>query len=263
MTDNGARAPRTLYDKIWDSHAVHRFADGTVLYVDRHLIHEVTSPQAFEGLRAAGREVRRPDLALALADHILPTTPRVDKLGHRIPIDDLASAAQVQALELNCKEFGIRHIPLDAIEQGIVHVVGPEQGFTLPGATIVCGDSHTAAVTARLGALAFGIGTSEVEHVLATQCLQMRKSAHNERYDRRGAGAGVSPKDIILAIVAKLGTGGATGHVIEYRGSIFDQMSIEGRLTVANMSIEAGARSGWFAPDEKTFTYLKGRALRP
>ncbi len=254
---------RTLYEKIWDAHVAHRFDDGTaLLYVDRHLIHEVTSPQAFEGLRIAGRKVRRPELSLAVADHNLPTTPRLDNDGRVLAITDAASAAQVQALETNCAEFGIRHIPTTSIDQGIVHVVGPEQGFTLPGATVVCGDSHTAAHGA-LGALAFGIGTSEVEHVLATQTLLLRKSKTMAVTVEGALGRCVRPKDVIMAIIGKIGADGANGHVIEYRGDTFSEMSIEGRLTVANMSIEAGARSGLFAPDEKTFSYLEGRPLAP
>ena len=256
-------APRTLYEKIWDAHVVERRNDGTCLiYIDRHLVHEVTSPQAFEGLRLAGRSVRRPDLTLAMPDHNLPTTKRVDAFGLRLPIADPASAGQLTALEANVAEFGVPYIEATAAEQGIVHVVGPEQGFTLPGTTLVCGDSHTAAHGA-LGALAFGIGTSEVEHVLATQTLLLKPSLTLEVRVDGTLGFGVSPKDLILAIIGALGTNGGTGHVIEYRGSTFDRMSIEGRLTVANMSIEAGARSGLFAPDETTFAYLKGRPMAP
>jgi len=249
--------PKTLYEKIWDSHVVERREDGTcLLYIDRHLVHEVTSPQAFDGLREAGREVRRPDLTLAVADHNLPTTRP------RLPIADEESAAQLAALEANVADFGIPYIPATAAEQGIVHVVGPEQGFTLPGATIVCGDSHTAAHGA-VGALAFGIGTSEVEHVLATQTLILRPSRTLEVRVEGRLGFGVSPKDLILTIIGRLGAAGGTGHVIEYRGSTFEEMSVEGRFTVANMSIEAGARSGLFAPDAKTFAYLKGRPMAP
>ena len=255
--------PRTLYEKIWDAHVVERRGDGTCLiYIDRHLVHEVTSPQAFEGLRLAGRRVRRPDLTLAVPDHNLPTTPRVASDGRPIPIADPESAAQLEALQANVADFGIPHIPATAVEQGIVHVIGPEQGFTLPGSTLVCGDSHTAAHGA-LGALAFGIGTSEVEHVLATQTLLLRPSRTMEVQVEGRLGFGVGPKDVILAIIGRIGAGGATGHVIEYRGSTFRDMSIEGRLTVANMSIEAGARSGLFAPDNKTFAYLKGRPMAP
>jgi 3-isopropylmalate dehydratase large subunit len=259
MTDR----PRTLYEKIWDAHVVVRRDDGTCLiYIDRHLVHEVTSPQAFDGLRAEGRKVRRPDLTLAVADHNLPTTARVGANGGRLPIADPASAEQLAALEANIAEFGVPYFEATAPEQGIVHVVGPEQGFTLPGTTLVCGDSHTAAHGA-LGALAFGIGTSEVEHVLATQTLLMTPSKTMEIRVDGSLGFGVSPKDLILAIIGRIGTAGGTGYVIEYRGSTFEAMSVEGRLTVANMSIEAGARSGLFAADDKTFAYLQGRPLAP
>lgn len=258
MTD-----PKTLYEKIWDAHVVDQRDDGTALiYIDRHLVHEVTSPQAFEGLRKAGRKVRRPDLTLAVPDHNLPTTPRLDADGNKIPIADPQSAAQLEALEENAPAFGIRYIGASDKEQGIVHVIGPEQGFTLPGTTMVCGDSHTAAHGA-LGALAFGIGTSEVEHVLATQTLQLTRSKTMEIRVEGLLGPGISPKDLILHIIGVIGTAGGTGHVIEYRGEVFEQMSIEGRLTVANMSIEAGARAGLIAPDEKTFAYLKGRPMAP
>jgi len=258
-----SQVPRTLYEKIWDDHVVARREDGTcLLYIDRHLVHEVTSPQAFEGLRAAGRKVRRPDLTLAVPDHNLPTTARVGPDGNRLSIAEPQSAAQLEALARNVAEFGIPYIDdLDAA-QGIVHVVGPEQGFTLPGTTLVCGDSHTAAHGA-LGALAFGIGTSEVEHVLATQTLWLRPSKTLEIRADGTLGFGVSPKDLILHIIGHIGTAGANGHVIEYRGSTFADMSVEGRLTIANMSIEAGARSGLFAPDEKAFAYLKGRPMAP
>ena len=256
-------APRTLYEKIWDAHVVEQRDDGTCLiYIDRHLVHEVTSPQAFEGLRLAGRKVRRPDLTLAVPDHNLPTTPRVDEAGGRVAIADPASAAQLAALTVNVAEFGVPYIADTDAAQGIVHVVGPEQGFTLPGTTLVCGDSHTAAHGA-LGALAFGIGTSEVEHVLATQTLQLRRSKSLEVRVDGVLGTGVSAKDLVLAIIGKLGAAGGAGHVIEYRGDTFARMSIEERLTVANMSIEAGARSGLFAPDETTFAYLKGRPMAP
>ncbi|QIK78324.1 3-isopropylmalate dehydratase large subunit [Sphingomonas piscis] len=255
--------PRTLYEKIWDAHVVERRDDGTCLiYIDRHLVHEVTSPQAFEGLRMAGRKVRRPDLTLAVADHNLPTTARVDTEGNRLPIADPASAEQLRTLEANVAEFGVPYIDAIAAEQGIVHVVGPEQGFTLPGTTVVCGDSHTAAHGA-MGALAFGIGTSEVEHVLATQTLQLAPSKTMEIRVEGELGFGVSPKDVILAVIGRIGAAGGTGYVLEFRGSTFEAMSIEGRLTVANMAIEAGARSGLFAPDEKTFAYLKGRPMAP
>lgn len=255
--------PRTLYQKIWDDHVVEERDDGTALiFIDRHLIHEVSSPQAFEGLRIAGRKVRRPDLTLAMPDHNVPTTPRTDARGRRVPIADPSSAAQLAALERNVGDFGIPFFGATAPEQGIVHVVGPEQGFTLPGTTLVCGDSHTAAHGA-LGALAFGIGTSEVEHVLATQTLLLRQSRSMEIRVDGALCFGVSPKDVILAIIGRVGSGGATGHVVEYRGSAFKRMSVEGRLTVANMSIEAGARAGLFAPDQTTFAYVKGRAMAP
>lgn len=258
-----ASRPRTLYEKIWDAHVVARRDDGTCLiYIDRHLIHEVTSPQAFEGLRKTGRTVRRPDLTLAVPDHNLPTTPRVDANGKRIPIADLESAQQLAALEANAPAFGIRYIDAIAPEQGIVHVVGPEQGFTLPGCTLVCGDSHTAAHGA-LGALAFGIGTSEVEHVLATQTLLLAPSKTMEIRVDGVLGFGVTPKDVILAIIGKIGAAGGNGYVIEYTGSVFSDMSVEGRLTVSNMSIEGGARAGLIAPDEKTFAYLQGRPMAP
>jgi 3-isopropylmalate/(R)-2-methylmalate dehydratase large subunit len=255
--------PRTLYEKIWDAHVVERRGDGTCLvYIDRHLVHEVTSPQAFEGLRMAGRKVRRPDLTLAVPDHNLPTTPRVDGLGNRVPILDPLSAKQLDALEHNVADFGVPYIGATEAGQGIVHVVGPEQGFTLPGTTVVCGDSHTASHGA-LGALAFGIGTSEVEHVLATQTLLLKPSKTMEVRVDGPLGFGVAPKDVILAIIGRIGTAGGTGHVIEYRGSTFRDMSIEGRLTIANMSIEGGARSGLFAPDDTTFAYLEGRPMAP
>jgi 3-isopropylmalate/(R)-2-methylmalate dehydratase large subunit len=254
---------RTLYEKIWDAHVVERREDGTCLiYIDRHLVHEVTSPQAFEGLRVACRAVRRPDLTLAVADHNLPTTARVGADGTRLPIADAASAGQLAALERNVAEFGIPYIEASDAAQGIVHVVGPEQGLTLPGTTVVCGDSHTAAHGA-LGALAFGIGTSEVEHVLATQTLLLKPSRTLEVRVEGSLGFGVSAKDVILAIIGRIGVAGGTGHVIEYRGDTFRAMSVESRLTVANMSIEAGARSGLFAPDAATLAYLKGRPMAP
>jgi 3-isopropylmalate/(R)-2-methylmalate dehydratase large subunit len=254
---------RTLYQKIWDAHVVDQRDDGTALiYIDRHLVHEVTSPQAFEGLRKAGRKVRRPDLTLAVPDHNLPTTARLDAQGNKIPIADPQSAAQLEALEANAPAFGIKYIGASDREQGIVHVIGPEQGFTLPGTTMVCGDSHTAAHGA-LGSLAFGIGTSEVEHVLATQTLQLTRSKAMEIRVDGLLGPGISPKDLILHIIGVIGTAGGTGHVIEYRGEVFEQMSIEGRLTVSNMSIEGGARAGLISPDDKTFAYLKGRPMAP
>ncbi|WP_323801643.1 3-isopropylmalate dehydratase large subunit [Parasphingorhabdus sp.] len=255
--------PKTLYEKIWDAHVVDQRDDGTALiYIDRHLVHEVTSPQAFESLRMAGRKVRRPDLTLAVPDHNLPTTARLDAQGHKIPIADPQSAAQLEALEANAPAFGIKYIGASDINQGIVHVIGPEQGFTLPGTTMVCGDSHTAAHGA-LGSLAFGIGTSEVEHVLATQTLQLTRSKSMEIRVEGLLGPGISPKDLILHIIGVIGTAGGTGHVIEYRGEVFEKMSIEGRLTVSNMSIEAGARAGLIAPDDKTYAYLRGRPMAP
>ena len=258
-----ASKPRTLYEKIWDDHVVERRDDGTCLiYIDRHLVHEVTSPQAFEGLRREGRTVRRPDLTLAVPDHNLPTTPRVGADGKRLPIADPESAQQLAALETNVAAFGVPYIDATAARQGIVHVVGPEQGFTLPGTTLVCGDSHTAA-HGGLGSLAFGIGTSEVEHVLATQTLQLKQAKTMEiRVDGK-LGFGVSAKDLVLAIVGRIGAAGGTGYVIEYTGEAIRNLSIEGRITVANMSIEGGARSGLIAPDEVTFAYLKGRPMAP
>ncbi|HEU0043741.1 3-isopropylmalate dehydratase large subunit [Sphingomonas sp.] len=256
-------APRTLYEKIWDAHVVERRDDGTCLiYIDRHLVHEVTSPQAFEGLRVAGRPVRRPELTLAVPDHNLPTTARRDAAGRELPIADPESATQLATLRGNVAEFGVPYIDALAPEQGIVHVVGPELGFTLPGTTLVCGDSHTSAHGA-LGALAFGIGTSEVEHVLATQTLLLQQAKTMEVRVDGTLGFGVSGKDVILAIIGRIGAAGGTGHVIEYTGEVIRALSIEGRLTVANMSIEAGARSGLVAPDETTFSYLRGRPMAP
>ena len=258
-----ANHPRTLYEKIWADHVVEQRDDGTCLiYIDRHLVHEVTSPQAFSGLRANGRTVRRPDLTLAVPDHNLPTTARRDAAGRPLPIADPESAAQLDALTRNTADFGIDYIDALAPAQGIVHVVGPEQGFTLPGTTLVCGDSHTSAHGA-LGALAFGIGTSEVEHVLATQTLLLGQSKTMEVRVDGTLGFGVSAKDVALAIIGKLGAAGGTGYVLEYTGSTIREMSIEGRLTIANMSIEAGARAGLVAPDETTFAYLKGRPMAP
>ena len=255
--------PRTLYEKIWDAHVIERRDDGTCLiFIDRHLVHEVTSPQAFEALRMNGRKVRRPELTLAVPDHNVPTTARIDAEGNRIPIADPESRNQLEALERNAPAFGVRYFGATAREQGIVHVVGPEQGFSLPGTTIVCGDSHTAA-HGGVGALAFGIGTSEVEHVLATQTLQLRKSKTMEVLVEGELGPGVTSKDLILHIIGTIGTAGGTGHVIEYRGEVFERMSVESRLTVCNMSIEGGARAGIIAPDETTFAYLKGRPLSP
>ncbi|KRB85454.1 isopropylmalate isomerase [Sphingomonas sp. Root710] len=255
--------PRTLYEKIWDAHVVERRDDGTCLiYIDRHLVHEVTSPQAFEALRVAGRKLRRPDLTLAVPDHNLPTTARLDADGRRVPIADAESANQLAALEKNAPEFGVRYIDAVAPEQGIVHVVGPEQGFSLPGTTIVCGDSHTAA-HGGLGALAFGIGTSEIEHVMATQTLLLARSKAMEVRVEGVLGQGVSPKDVVLHICGVLGASGGTGYVIEYTGNVFREMSVEGRITVCNMAIEHGARAGLVAPDETTFAYIEGRPMAP
>ncbi|MFM9937523.1 MAG: 3-isopropylmalate dehydratase large subunit [Novosphingobium sp.] len=256
-------SPRTLYEKIWAAHVVEDRDDGTSLvYIDRHLVHEVTSPQAFEALRLAGRKVRRPDLTLAVPDHNLPTTARRDSAGARIAIPDRESAAQLAALEANAPAFGIRYIGDADAEQGIVHVVGPEQGFSLPGATIVCGDSHTAC-HGGLGALAFGIGTSEVEHVLATQTLLLKRSKSMEVRIEGPLLPGVTAKDLVLHITGVLGAAGGTGHVIEYTGQAIRDLSIEGRLTVSNMAIEHGARAGLIAPDEKTFAYVEGRPYAP
>jgi len=249
--------PRTLFDKIWDSHLVDRQDDGTCLiYVDRHLVHEVTSPQAFEGLRLAGRKVRRPEATLAVADHNVPTTDRSQGIA------DEESRIQVETLARNCADFGVPYVAMDDVRQGIVHIIGPEQGFTLPGTTIVCGDSHTSTHGA-FGALAFGIGTSEVEHVLATQTL-IQKPAKNMRITVAGTRPpGVTAKDVILTIIGRLGTAGGTGHVIEFSGPAITELSMEGRMTVCNMTIEAGARAGLIAPDETTFAYLQGRPMAP
>ena len=255
--------PQTLYEKIWNAHVVEQRDDGTCLiFIDRHLVHEVTSPQAFEGLRAAGRRVRRPDLTLAVPDHNLPTTARLDSHGQPIPIADPESAQQLEALERNAPEFGIDYINATDAKQGIVHVVGPEQGFSLPGTTIVCGDSHTAC-HGGLGALAFGIGTSEVEHVLATQTLQLTRSKSMEVRVEGELRAGVSAKDVVLHITGVLGAAGGSGHVIEYTGSVIRALSVEGRLTISNMAIEHGARAGLVAPDDTTFAYIKGRPMAP
>ena len=249
-------APRTLFDKIWASHIVSE-QDGTcILYIDHHLVHEVTSPQAFEGLRLSNRRVRRPEATLAVADHNVPTSDRASG------IKDETSRIQVETLRDNCAEFGIRYYDLLDVRQGIVHIVGPEQGFTHPGMTIVCGDSHTSTHGA-FGALAFGIGTSEVEHVLATQTL-VQKRAKNMRITVEGQlPLGVTSKDVALAIIGKIGTAGGTGYVIEYAGEAIRSLSMEARMTLCNMSIEAGARAGLVAPDEKTFAYIKGRPLAP
>lgn len=249
--------PRTLFDKIWDAHLVDVQDDGTcLLYIDRHLVHEVTSPQAFEGLEMAGRRVRHPERTLAVADHNVPTTDR----SHGI--ENPESRIQVETLAANAARFGVEYYPMDDIRQGVVHIVGPEQGFTLPGSTIVCGDSHTSTHGA-FGALAFGIGTSEVEHVLATQTL-VQKPAKNMRITVKGqAPAGVTAKDIVLAIIGKIGTAGGTGYVIEYAGEAITGLSMEGRMTVCNMTIEAGARAGLIAPDETTFAYVAGKPRAP
>jgi 3-isopropylmalate/(R)-2-methylmalate dehydratase large subunit len=252
-----AGRPRTLFDKIWESHLAHRQDDGTcLLYVDRHLVHEVTSPQAFEGLRLAGRKVHRPQATLAVADHNVPTTDRSRG------IEEPESRIQVETLEKNCADFGVPYFSMDDIRQGIVHIIGPEQGMTQPGMVIVCGDSHTATHGA-FGALAFGIGTSEVEHVLATQTL-IQQPAKNMRITVKGdLPFGVTAKDLILAIIGKIGTAGGTGHVIEYAGDAIRALSMEGRMTICNMSIEGGARGGLIAPDETTFAFLKGRPMAP
>ena len=247
----------TLFDKIWDAHVVDRLSDGTaILYIDRHLIHEVTSPQAFEGLRAAGRRLRRPDATVAVVDHNVPTTDR------SVPIAEPQSRLQVETLERNVAEFGVPYFPLASREQGIVHIIGPEQGLSLPGMTIVCGDSHTSTHGA-LGALAFGIGTSEVEHVMATQTL-LQKPARNMKVSVEGTlGPGVTAKDVMLAIIGRIGTAGGTGHVIEFTGSAIRALDMAGRMTICNMSIEAGARAGLIEPDDCTFAYVEGRPFAP
>ncbi|MGC6485454.1 MAG: 3-isopropylmalate dehydratase large subunit [Candidatus Puniceispirillales bacterium] len=250
-------APRTLFDKIWDAHLVHRDDDGSsLIYIDRHLVHEVTSPQAFEGLRQTGRKVASPERTLAVADHNVPTSDRSEGIA------DTESRIQVEALEKNAADFGVPYFGMTDIRQGIVHVIGPEQGFTQPGMTIVCGDSHTATHGA-FGALAFGIGTSEVEHVLATQTL-IQQPAKNMRITVDGPlGPGITAKDVILHIIGVIGTAGGTGHVIEYAGEAIRNLSMEGRMTICNMSIEAGARAGMIAPDETTFAYIKGKPMAP
>jgi 3-isopropylmalate/(R)-2-methylmalate dehydratase large subunit len=259
MTNSSA--PKTLYDKIWDSHLVYDDGSSSAIYVDRQLIHEVTSPQAFEGLRMKNRKPRRPEAHLAVADHNVPTTT-ADRGHGTSGIKDATSRIQVETLEANCKEFGIRYFDLDDKKQGIVHIVGPEQGLTQPGMVIVCGDSHTSTHGA-FGALAFGIGTSEVEHVLATQTL-IQSPAKNflVRVDGK-LGKGVTAKDITLAVIGKIGTAGATGCVIEYSGEAIKSLSMEARMTICNMAIEAGARAGLIAPDQTTYAYLKGRPLAP
>ena len=250
-------APRTLFQKIWDDHVIHRDDNGTCLiYIDRHLVHEVTSPQAFEGLRMAGRKVHRPDATLAVCDHNVPTTDR------SLPVENEESRTQIETLSKNCAEFGVQLFDMRDKRQGIVHIIGPEQGFTQPGMTIVCGDSHTSTHGA-FGALAFGIGTSEVEHVLATQTL-IQKPAKSMRITVDGTlPAGVTAKDMILHIIGHIGTAGGTGYVIEYAGDAVRALSMEGRMTMCNMSIEGGARAGMVAPDETTFRYVKGRTMAP
>jgi 3-isopropylmalate/(R)-2-methylmalate dehydratase large subunit len=249
--------PRTIIEKLWDSHVVHESAGApTLLFIDLHLVHEVTSPQAFSGLRERGLKVRRPDLTIATADHSIPTTDR------SLPIVDAIAANQLAQLETNCKDFGIRCLGVHSEQQGIVHVIGPELGLTQPGMTVVCGDSHTATHGA-FGALAFGIGTSEVEQVLATQCLLQRKSKSFQVNVEGTLKPGVGAKDIILALIAKIGIGGGTGSVFEFTGSTIRGLSMEERMTVCNMSIEGGARAGLIAPDETTFAYLKGRPHAP
>ena len=251
-------SPRTLYDKIWDSHVVEEQQSGnSLIYIDRHIIHEVTSPQAFEGLRTAGRSLRRVETILAVPDHNVPTTA-----DRETRVDSIESKTQLDALERNCKEFNVDYIPMMDARQGIVHIVGPEQGFTLPGTTLVCGDSHTSTHGA-FGALAFGIGTSEVEHVMATQTLILKRSK-NLRIDVSGPlGSGVTAKDVALAVIGKIGTAGGTGSVIEFTGSTFTNLSMEGRMTVCNMAIEGGARAGLIAPDDKTYDYIKGKPKAP
>ena len=248
---------RTLFDKIWDAHVVSApKGQSPLLYIDLHLVHEVTSPQAFDGLRANGRRVRQPLRTVATVDHNIPTTPR------GLPIADAIAAKQIEALQKNCREFGVPLFDMDSAEQGIVHVIGPELGLTLPGTTIVCGDSHTSTHGA-FGALAFGIGTSEVEHVLATQCLPQNKAKSMQIMVRGRLPEGVTAKDLALGIIGRIGTDGATGHVIEYAGEAVRGLSMEGRMTLCNMSIEAGARAGLVAPDETTFTYVRGRRFAP
>src|SRR6187399_2858064 len=250
--------PTTLYDKIWNDHLVHEAADGTcLLYIDRHLVHEVTSPQAFEGLRITGRKVRHPEKTLAVVDHNVPTSP-----DRKQGIKNEESRIQVEALARNAADFGVEYYSENDRRQGIVHIIGPEQGFTLPGMTIVCGDSHTSTHGA-FGALAHGIGTSEVEHVLATQTLIQRKAKNMLVRVDGVLPEGVTAKDIILAIIGEIGTAGGTGHVIEFAGEAIRALSMEGRMTICNMSIEGGARAGLIAPDEKTFEYIKGRPRAP
>ncbi|KFI33747.1 isopropylmalate isomerase [Haematobacter missouriensis] len=256
--DTASRSPRTLYDKIWDDHVVHQSEDGTcLLYIDRHLVHEVTSPQAFEGLRMTGRKVRAPEKTIAVPDHNVPTTWDREK-----GIDNEESRIQVDALDKNARDFGVVYYPVNDIRQGIVHIVGPEQGWTLPGMTVVCGDSHTATHGA-FGALAHGIGTSEVEHVLATQTLIQKKSKNMKVEITGSLRPGVTAKDITLSVIGATGTAGGTGYVIEYCGQAIRELSMEGRMTVCNMAIEGGARAGLIAPDETTFAYVMGRPHAP
>src|SRR6202521_5521605 len=253
----GNMPPRTLFEKVWDSHVVAApEGQSAVLYIDLHLVHEVTSPQAFDGLRVSGRTVRQPLRTVATVDHNIPTTPRGS------PITDPIAAKQIEALQKNCREFGVPLFDMDSAEQGIVHVIGPELGITLPGMTIVCGDSHTSTHGA-FGSLAFGIGTSEVEHVLATQCLPQKKPKTMQIHVSGKLAEGVTAKDLALGIIGRIGTDGATGHVIEYAGDAVRALSMEGRMTLCNMSIEAGARAGLIAPDETTFAYVSGRRFAP
>ena len=252
-----SESPQTMFDKIWDQHVVHRESDTqAILYIDLHLVHEVTSPQAFEGLRMAGRKVRRPELTVATPDHNVPTTDR------SLPIVDPISRKQVDTLRNNCAEFGVKLYDLDSINQGIVHVIGPELGLTQPGMTIVCGDSHTATHGA-FGALAFGIGTSEVEHVLATQTLPQKKPQTFELRVNGSVGKGITSKDIILYLIGQITAAGGTGYVLEYTGEAIRNLTMEQRMTVCNMSIEAGARAGMIAPDQTTFDYIRGRDFAP
>ena len=250
-------SPKTLYDKIWDEHLISDESGTSLIYIDRHLVHEVTSPQAFEGLKLSGRKVRCPDKTVAVPDHNIPTTGDRSK-----GIENIESKIQVDALRDNANYFGITYYDVDDIRQGIVHIIGPEQGWTLPGMTVVCGDSHTATHGA-FGSLAHGIGTSEVEHVLATQTLIQKKSKNMKVNITGSLGEGVSAKDVTLSVIGKTGTAGGTGHVIEYAGSVIEGLSMEGRMTVCNMAIEGGARAGLIAPDHKTFEYVRGRAMSP
>src|SRR5271155_738909 len=249
--------PRTLFEKVWDAHVVAApEGQSALLYIDVHLVHEVTSPQAFDGLRASKRPVRQPLRTVATVDHNVPTTPR------GLPIADPIAARQIEALQKNCREFGVPLFDMDSAEQGIVHIIGPELGITLPGMTIVCGDSHTSTHGA-FGSLAFGIGTSEVEHVLATQCLPQRKPKTMQIHVSGKLAEGVTAKDLALGIIGQIGTDGATGHVIEYAGDAVRALSMEGRMTLCNMSIEAGARAGMVAPDDTTVAYVKGKRFAP